>query len=283
MALTLRLNGLEFGGVSKYQLEAPISGLDGAPIRMGQGVWSGRDGGYVSSQFFGQRVITFKGFVIASSCEELDDLREAFIAAMPIRQTLPLYINTHGGRNLVAETYLQDVKMDILAGGLYAEYQVTLVSPDPLLYEAGDGSDPDSGYIEVPVYKLIGGGYITEYGMPVTWTPGSTPTFVINSGDVMIYPQIKYTGIVTNPIITNVTENKFVRINITTTQPTDVLLIDMYRRTVTLNGGSVLSFRTLDSEWWGLRPGSNRIEYTSSSGGDAAFAMLRYRNGYQGI
>ncbi len=282
MALTLRLNGLEFGGVSKYQLLAPLSGLDGAPIRMGQGVWTGRDGGYVSSQFLGNRVIVFKGFMIGASCEELDELREDLVAAMPIRQTLPLYINTHGGRNLVAETYLQDVKMDVLAGGLYAEFQITLLCPDPLLYEAGDGLDPDSGYIEVPVYKLIGGGYITEYGMPVTWTPGTTPTFAINSGDTTIYPQVTYTGIVTNPIITNVSDNKFVRINITTV-PGDVLVIDMYRRTVTLNGGSVLSFRTLDSTWWGLLPGSNIIQYTSSSGGDAAFATVRYRNGYMGV
>lgn len=281
--LTLRLNGLEFGGTSKYQLEAPITGLDAPPIRMGSGVWSGRDGGYVSAQFFGNRTITFKGFLVGSSCEEVDQLREDLIAAIPIRQSLPLYINTHGGRNLVAETYLQDVKMDIAAGGLFAEYQITLLCPDPLLYEAGDGSDPESGYIEVPVPKLIGGGYVTEYNMPVQWTPGTTPTIIVNDGDVMIYPQVKYVGIVTNPIITNVTENKFVRINITTTQPTDELVIDMYRRTVTLNGGSVLSFRTLDSTWWGLRPGSNRVEYTSSSAGDAVFATVRYRNGYKGV
>lgn len=281
--VTLKLNGLEFGGTSKYQLQEPISGLDAPPIRMGAGVWSGRDGGYVSAQFFGNRVITFKGFIAAGTCEELDELRQELTAAIPIRQSLPLYINTAGGRHLVAETYLQDVKMDISAGGLFAEYQLTLLCPDPLLYEAGDGTDIESGYIEVPVYKLIGGGYITEYDMPVVWTPGTTPTIAVNDGDVMIYPQVKYTGIVTNPIITNVTENKFVRINITTTQPTDVLLIDMYRRTVTLNGGSVLSFRTLDSTWWGLAPGNNQIEYTSTNGGDTNLATVRYRNGYKGV
>lgn len=283
MSMLLKINGLELGGTAKYQIEAPVSGLDMPPVRMGQGVWSGRDGGYVSSQFYGVRTIVINGFYIAGTCEEGDELRQGLVAALPIRQSLPLYITTHGGRHLVVNTYVSDTKMDITEGGIFGKYQITLVAPDPVLYEAGDGVDPDSGYIEVPVYKLIGGGYITEYDMPVEWTPGTTPTFIVNDGDVYNYPQIKYVGVVTDPIITNVTENKFVRINVTTTDPTDELLIDMNKRTVTLNGGSVLSFRTLDSLWWGLRPGTNRIEYTSGSGGDINFATLRYRNGYQGV
>lgn len=280
--MTLKLNGLNLGGTSKYQIEAPIKGLDMPPVRMGQGVWAGRDGGYVSSQFLGSRIITFEGFLVGTNCAETDELRKQLIEAVPIRQSLPLYINTHGGRHLVTETYVQDVKMELAAGGLFARYQITLVAPDPLLYNAGDGVDPESGYTEVPVYKLVGGGYVTEYDMPVQWTPGTTPTYAVNEGDVMIYPKVKFAGVVTDPIITNVTENKFVRINITT-QSTDELVIDMYRRTVTLNGGSVLSSRTLDSTWWGLRPGSNKIEFTSSGGSDINFATLRYRNGFKGV
>lgn len=276
------LNGLALGDGSKLHIESPITGLDKPTIRMGAGDWSGRDGGYVSSQFFGSRVIVLNGFSRADTCEEADELRLAISEATPIRQSLPLFIETFSGKNYFTQTYLKDAKMDII-GAKHGKYQLTLVAPDPLLYEAGDGSDPDSGWQELDVYKLIGGGYITEYNMPVQWTPGTTPTVAVNNGDVVIYPQFKIVGAVQNPRITNHSTNKFVQINITTTNPTDELIIDMNQRTVTLNGGSVLSFRTLDSTWFGLELGNNVVEYTSEGSGDVQFGTLRWRTAYQGV
>lgn len=280
---TFNFNGIQLGGKSKYQVQAPITGLDMPPIRMGQGNWSGRDGGYVSTQFYGPRVVVIKGFYVANTCEEGDALRKSLIEAMPIRQSLPLHITTHSNKNFQIHTYVQDVKMDIQEGGVFGEYQISLVAPDPLIYEAGLLDDPNSGWQELPVDKIVGGGYITAYNMPVQWTPGTTPAVAVNAGDVVINPQIKIVGKVTNPIITNLTTGQFVRVNITTTQNTDELIIDMDRRTITLNGGSVLSFRTLDSLWWGLNPGNNIISYTSSSANDTMAVLVRWRNGYKGI
>jgi tail protein len=275
------LNGITLGDNSKYQIQAPISGLGKAPIRMGSGDWSGRDGGYVSSQFYSSRVIVINGFYIGGTCEEADALRLGLTEAVPIRQSIPLYITTFSGKLLFTQTYIRDLKMDI-TNPLVGEFQITLVAPDPFLYDAGDGIDPDSGWQEVPIYKLIGGGYVTQYNMPVQWTPGTTPTVAMNNGDVMIYPQFKIVGQVQNPIIYNMTENKFVQINVTTASPTDEIVIDMGQRTVTLNGGSILSFRTLDSTWWGLRPGGNTIQFESDGSGDVNFGTLRWRNAYQG-
>jgi hypothetical protein len=170
--------------------------------------------------------------------------------------------------------------MDITSP-LAGVFQITLVAPDPFLYDAGDGIDPDSGWQALPVYKLIGGGYVTEYDMPVQWTPGTTPAVAVNNGDVLIYPQFKIVGPVINPRITNMNENKFVQINITT-GASDELIVDMGKRTVTLNGGSVLSFRTLDSTWWGLSPGNNTIQYESDGPSDVNFGTLRWRTAYQG-
>lgn len=281
--MRLKINGIEFGANSRYQIVAPLSGLDVPPIRMGSGNWSGRDGGYVSSQFYGSRIIVVNGFYRGSSCENADELRKELIAALPIRQSIPVYIYTFGGRNLFTQTYVTDVKMDITNGGIFGEFQITLVAPDPLLYEAGDGSNPDSGWINMPVNKLLGGGYITAYDMPVQWTPGTTPAIATNDGDVVIYPQFKIKGIVQNPIITNLTSNRFVRINVTTTSPDDEIIIDMKQRTVTLNGGSILSFRTLDSKWFGLELGDNVLQFTSSGSSDVTFGTLRWRNGYKGV
>lgn len=276
------INGLPIGYGTKYHLESPISGLDKPPIRMGADDWSGRDGGYVSSQFYSSRVIVLSGFYKADTCEEADEIRLTLSEYLPIRTSLPMYIETFSGKLYFTQTYLKDFKMDII-GATYGKYQITLVAPDPLLYDAGDGINPDSGWQTLDVYKLIGGGYITEYDMPVQWTPGTTPTVAVNSGDIIIYPQFKITGAVQNPRITNHTTNKFVQVNITTTSPDDELIIDMGQRTITLNGGSVLSYRTLDSIWWGLELGNNVIEYTSDGSGDINFGTLRWRTAYQGI
>lgn len=279
--MKFELNGVTLGGNSKYKIQAPISGLEKPPIRMGSGEWSGRDGGYVSSQFYGSRVIVINGFYIASSCEEADELRLSLSESAPIRQSLPLFITTFGGKLLFTQTYLRDLKMEI-TNSLAGIFQITLVSPDPFLYDAGDGIDPDSGWQELPIYKLIGGGYITEYNMPVQWTPGTTPAVAVNSGDVTIFPQFKIVGAVTNPLITNFDANKFVKVNVVTTQPTDEIIIDMGQRTVTLNGSSILSLRTLDSQWWGLTPGDNTIQFESDGVGDVNFGTLRWRTAYQG-
>lgn len=279
--MKFELNGVTLGDTSKYKIQAPITGLEKPPIRMGSGDWSGRDGGYVSSQFYGTRVIVINGFYIGSTCEEADNLRLQLTEAMPIRQSLPLFITTFGGKLLFTQTYLRDLKMEI-TNALAGEFQITLLSPDPFLYDAGDGVDPDSGWQELPIYKLIGGGYITEYNMPAQWTPGTQPAVAVNTGDVTIFPQFKIVGAVTNPLITNFTANKFVKIQVTTTQPTDEIIIDMGQRTVTLNGSSILSLRTLDSQWWGLTQGNNTIQFESDGVGDVTFGTLRWRTAYQG-
>lgn len=280
--MRFRLNNLELGEDTQFHIESPITGLDNAPIRMGYGDWSGRDGGYVSSQFFSARTIVLNGFYIGKTCEEADEMRATLVGAMAIRQSLPLYITSFSGKHFYTQTYLKDFKMDVI-GPKHGEYQITLVSPDPYLYDGGDGVNPESGWNNLPIYKLIGGGYVTQYDMPVQWTPGTTPAVAVNSGDVTIYPQFKITGQVQNPRITNFKSDKFVQINITTTSPTDVLIIDMGARTVTLNGGNILSYRSSDSTWWGLEQGNNTIQFTSDGPSDVNVGTLRWRTAYLGV
>lgn len=280
--MIFNINGLTLGGDSRYFVQSPIQGLEKPPIRMGQGEWSGRDGGYVSSQFYSPRLITINGFYMGTNCNHADELRVNLSNSMPIRQSLPTFITTFSGKQYFTQAYLKDYKADITSDRV-GEFQISLVSPDPLLYDAGDGVDPDSGWQNLDVYKIVGGGYVTAYDMPVQWTPGTTPTIANNDGDVVIYPQFKIVGAVNNPRIANLDENKFVELEITTTQPDDEIIIDMEQRTVTLNGGSILSYRTLDSQWWGLTPGTNTVQFTSAGAEDVSMGTLRWRNAFQGI
>ena len=62
-----------------------------------------------------------------------------------------------------------------------------------------------------------------------------------------------------------------------TTGVSDELVIDMLNRTVVLNGGSALSLRSADSDWWGLDVGLNYINYSSDDLSDTGVATISWR------
>lgn len=279
--MNIRINGLELGENTKYLIAAPIVGLSKPAIRTGQGDYSGRDGGYVSSQFYAKRFVTITGWINASTCEENEEMRAALLEAMAIRELLPVFIRTFTGNYYLLEAYPLDLQMDITSAKV-SEFKIDLVAPSPFLFDGGDGTDPDSGWIEQTIFKYIGGGYVTPYSLPVQWAPGTTPTVITNTGDSYIYPQIILQDGWTNPQILNITENLFIELDITTTTG-DEIIIDMQRRTITLNGGNILATMTADSSWWGLRPGNNTIQLTSDGGSDPDEATIRWRAQFTGI
>ena len=97
--MKFRINGLEFGGDSKYKVLAPVMGLDSASIRTAAGDFSGRDGGYVSAQYYGSRTIVINGFYRGTSCEDADNLREELAKALKIRVLTPVYITTFSNKH----------------------------------------------------------------------------------------------------------------------------------------------------------------------------------------
>ena len=131
------------------------------------------------------------------------------------------------------------------------------------------------------IQKAVGGGYITPYVLPVVWEVGTQPNIINNVGAEAL-PQIILNGKWTNPVITNLTTNKFIKLNLTSAVG-DKIIIDMRERTITLNGGSILPYRDSNSDWWGLVHGQNTIEVLSDSQTDTSEAIIRYREQYLGI
>lgn len=274
------IDGLIIGGDTEYKLVPGITGLGKPGIRMGSGQFGGRDGGYVSSQYYDMRIINIPGHYLGDTCEDAQALRAA-LNAIPIRKLLPVFVTTFTGQIYYLEGYINDLKNDIEADTDGA-FNIQLVAPDPYLYDAGDGVDPSSGWIEQEIFKVGGGGYTTPYSLPVTWQPGQTPANVDNTGDIYIYPQLILSGQYTNPRINNLTTGSFIELNLTTSA-SDEVIIDMKNRTITLDGGSITAYRTDDSSWWFLQPGINVITLETDSGGDETSAIIRYRPGVEGI
>ncbi len=118
---------------------------------------------------------------------------------------------------------------------------------------------------------------------PVVWQPGAPPTVINNSGNVPLYPLITLTNQMSNPTIKNITTGAFFSLTGFTTSAGDVVVIDMYNRTVLLNGGSVLPSVTTASSWWPLLPGNNSLTLTSTNSSDTVVAAVQWRSGYRGI
>ena len=279
--MIFRIDDLQLGGDSPYKIQAPIAGLDNAAIRTAAGNYSGRDGGYVSTQFYGMRTIVVQGFYIGGTCEEADALRANLGDSLKIRRLMPLYIETFSNKHYLCECYVTNYKSDV-TGPKSGRFQITFLAPDPFLYDAGDLADPYTGYLQQLFYKPTSGGYEIPYELPVEWAVGNQATPVNNAGSVAVFPIFQLENQYTDPVITNLTTGKFMSLDVTTTNG-DLIYIDMKNREITLNGSSIASSRSIDSTWFDLVPGENLLALTTSNSGDKNWGIIKWRQGYEGI
>lgn len=257
---------LFLGGNSKYQIQPPLSGLDSPAIRIGDGLYAGRDGGFVSGHFYGHRTIVIKGFYIGDDCEEADELRKNLIGFMRIRYKLPLSIQDFSGNNYFTEGYISNIKAEIEkpASGVY---QLTFICPDPIIYDAGEG------------------GTEAEIWHESTLTVNGNTT-VKNEGNVDAWPIITVKGIFDGIEVINSTTMKTLQIDVQTSDADDEVLINMEKRIITLNGTSINELRSLPSEWWYLLQGDNDIVLNLGEDSGvplSAEAKIKYKKGFAGI
>ena len=266
-------------GIRGIMLQTPIEGLEIPPIRTSSGDLSGADGGYVSGQNYGIREIVVNGVAGDFDYSSYAQLRAEMASKLPIRQVLPMTVTTDDSNEYYTEVYLIDFKMDVtpLNSG---EFQITLMAPDPYFYLTNPYNN--DGWVEVEINKSSGGGYPTPYVLPVEWEAGTTPAIVNNPTNNVINPVIVLEDAWTNPKITNTTTGEYVQVNVSMSQG-DELVIDLQRRTIVLNGGSILANFANGSSWWWLVQGNNTIEIESDSGNDGTIGTLKYRIPYLSV
>jgi phage-related protein len=275
--MRISLDGLEFKSSGDMVLKSSVKGLGAPTIRTASSEFSGRDGGFLSSQFYDMREIVLDLMLLGSNCQTQAENICQLEAKTGIRQSYPLVITMATGTQYTTEVYVINVESEI-ESERYMEVQLTLMAPDPFFYILTGGDD--AGWIEQTIEEIASGGYETPYILPVVWSPSSQPTIVTNDTDMPIYPQIILEGKYTNPEIENLTTGQTIGVNITTA-PGDKLVIDMKNRTITLNGGSVLPSKVGD--WWGLASGDNNIVLTTGSGTDTKTGVIRYRPAYTSV
>lgn len=256
-----------------------VTGLGVADIRTSSFLFSGRGGGLVTDQFLGFRTITIEGIIGKNNNTRAQHKidRKAMIDALPIGLTIPVYITVFDGETYRVDANVTDAKVEYRQRGVTSDFLIQLTAGDPLFYST-DGGDELSAVIN----RVTQGGYVTPYDLPVNWASGSAPTVVTNDGEAVYYPRIELHDQADDPVIINQTTGERFELDINLV-PGDEVIIDMFARTVKLNGSNIIGNKTDDSTWWGLQVGPNSLVLDSNSGGDTVTAEIFWRNGVRGI
>lgn len=254
---------LYIGGDSPFRLAPPVQGLESPAIRVGDGLYAGRDGGFVSGHFYGHRTIVINGFYIGADCEEAADLRETLFGLLRIRYLHPIIITTELG-NWYCEGVISSVKADIdnIVSG---KFQVTLLCPDPLLYKITSSSDISSMYNSQSISIQSG-----------------SASYTVNSGSsVDTYPIITWNGGVTGFSVTNTSTGKVFALD--NTVPSGQTVIDFKKRTVMVGDVCYNSHRLATSQWWTLIPGENELDFANTSGNNNSLTIKWIKEARAGI
>ena len=272
--------------VTGYQ--TPLDGLGDPGRRVTSTVKSGADGGLAvaSDMFYEMRQISLDAFAMCDTNDAINDVTSGIRAAMPIREQVLLLVTTPQGTRYGAKAIITKCAPSVVYSRntkLLRDYSIEILAPDPSWYDY-----TSDNLNQIALNKSVPGGLIwgatglswTSSGLP--WSSGSGSTVVVNTGTEIVFPTITITGIVHNPIITNVTTGLAFQLSITTSSTSDVIAIDMDSEVVTLNGATIMNNISTEN-WWGLMVGNNTIDYNSSTSDDTAQVVLSWRNRYMEI
>jgi len=256
-----------------------VDGLDMAPFRVSTKAFEGMDGGYLDAEFEDMRTVVLEGTIYASSGDTLeaflDDLKYNF---RPGQVPTPFYFKpgTSTGQRLVyAKSLGVRYSWDMLRRVGASACQIQLMAEDPTIYEG----TAQTGSMVLGALAVTGRGYdkAFNYGYGGGYFAGAY--VLTNDGNKNANVQFTLNGPLTNPRIVNDDLGVYLELD-TTLLSGDSIVIDMYNRTITLNGtASRRNVMTAASDWFLLSPGANNIRFQSTGG--SGTASYSFRNAYE--
>lgn len=250
-----------------------VEGLDPPDIRSDIVEKAEDHGSYVFAQYLSHRLITFEGDLMTDADFEsrITELRGAFV---PRTTAAPLSFLIGDTEKVV---FCKPLRTAFPIDRAYSygdgRWTVQLVAEDPRIYSA----ELQSGTLTPFTANGIG----FDVAFPVDFGGGEGGSMgMVNAGVFGTPPITRIDGPVTNPKVTNVTVDKFLRVDITLAVG-EFLILDHAARTVMLNGeSSRYSQLTTDSEWWNLEAGSNTIRFDGSNTGGATQVIVTWRDAW---
>lgn len=264
-------------------VQTPIEGLDSPNYRNNSFSNPGRHGVSVSSQFYDARIINLTGQINGSTPAAYEAYRSQLSQAVQIQKDasgypLPVRMTfiTMAGTSYFADIFFDKPTFSI-GSPMYCDFQVTGTVANPFIF----GVSPVGTGV---IYPPTAGGRITPTITPYTTTASTGGNNIsYNPGVETALPIIYIYGSITNPVITNMTTGKVMRLTYTVAAG-DQVAIDMYNQLITLNhSSSLISTKSIDSDWWGVIPGNNVISLSTGSTSDSGYIAGNYYAPYVGI
>lgn len=250
-----------------------VTGLDTPELRTTERDHEGVDGGFLDAEFERMRTLTFEGQVITNGVGTeafLDTLKGEWAVGQGLQ---PLYIQHPEVQERVVFVKALGVRYDVneLRRLGSADIQFMCQAEDPALY--------DSTLLSLPINQglSIASGFGFPLGFPFGFGAPVDPTTTnaYNGGNRPARATITIPGPVTNPRIISETAGKELRFLITL-EASDSLIIDLYARTVKLNGTVSRRGTLQNPNWFMLAKGDNFLQYRADTTGNPA-ATISYR------
>lgn len=255
-------NNQVFGGAgSPYQILS-VDGLESLPgIRNQDDNRGYADGMFTGRDFLAGRTISM---LIQTTATPTASAQANFNTLQRTLQpqtsgTTPLYFLLSAGEseqviNARVRSHMATVNPNYTYGLIIS--QVDFFCPDPRYYDTNIQTatmqfSAPSGRVYNRVYNLVYGG-----------GSGTLTTTITNNGWTDTYPTITINGPITNPEVGNNTQNATLDFNVTLSS-SDVFVIDLYNKLITLNGNPARN--TLisgTSTWFSAQPGNNEFYFT---------------------
>lgn len=261
-----------------FLLKTPIEGLDGPERRFSAYARSGFDGQRASSHNYDGRIIPLVGSVYSdTSFAEFEERRKRLIAATAIKRDsnnrpLPVRVSftTMAGQSYYVDCFFDKPDMP-MEQPVESSFLIVGTSVDPFIYAT-------TGVTSAAISPPSGGGFLVPFVLPFVSAAAIGGSVVLNNaGSEEAWPVITLTGPLTTPVITNVTTGTYLQLAYTIGTG-DQVIVDMHpdNRSITLNGGSLISTKTNDSNWWSLPPGNSSITLTTTNTGDVGSMIVSF-------
>jgi hypothetical protein len=261
----------------KYHLTG-VEGLDSPGIRETRENKAAAHGQNDYGTYLAERLITFKGTILADSYLERNQLRQDLLDGFVPDGTFG-WLKWNDGINsyqVYCKVLSRDIDDNYKDDSFNRDFLINLVAVDPCIYSQTENIDT----IYIP--SATGGrGYVKTYAKAYgTISVGGKAT-LNNLGNFDSLPTVKLYGPLTTPKIRNNSDSaKEIQID-TTVSAGDYLEVDFADHTIMLNGTtSRYNFLNSNSDWWVIKPGNNDIEFRDSGGNVLGYALINWRSAW---
>ena len=269
---------IQFDGTKYSLLIDGLSGMSGIPAQYNTTSTPGMIGELYHTSTIGRKNISFTLMVYGTDRAEIEINRSAFISAInPIYGKSKLLWKRLDGVTVYLDVLptngSPDFRDDIPLGAKGWKAYCDFIALDPCYYAEDAMEARVQGYL---------GGFTIPFTVPFTLGTADDLASLYNSGDTPTPCIITLTGMMENPIVTNVTTGEFILVR-RTIADTETLVINTKHgsKSVTLIDSdnietNALNYVTSTSKFFQLAPGLNTIRFTATTQGNNASGKLAY-------